>query len=175
MKNKIDTLSKKLLFIFLIFLSGVIHGQLVTEKIGGISTSFIVKSDSILLNNTKQLLIKRGAYDHSKYTSTGENQSFGYGYGYGYESYHIEFTSSQKIHTAKFSKKRKRKKIYFKLSLIEDSGINYTNIKIRSSEVKLIMGKKGNEIYYTYSINLNCIPLINLDNIVEFNIVRIEE
>ena len=92
----------KLTIILFTFLSVSLNGQSISQKLGGIITNFTIKSESILLNNEKQILIKRGVSSYGIDYEPAQNFSYGYAYGYGYQSYHIEFVSENRI------KKRKK-------------------------------------------------------------------
>ncbi|MEM9820850.1 MAG: hypothetical protein AAF985_07250 [Bacteroidota bacterium] len=158
-----------MLFLSLPFL---LEGQSLAEKIGGVATNFRIKSDSIVLNDSQQLLIKRGVFDYGIDNSEVPEESYGYAYGYGYQSYHLEFTSPHKISTIVKSKKRRRSAHYI-ISLTDGAGRVYQNIKIRPSEVKSFFAVRGKDIIYAYSINLVDVPLIILNDMSVFNIVRI--
>jgi hypothetical protein len=161
----------KLTIILFTFLSVSLNGQSISQKLGGIITNFTIKSESILLNNEKQILIKRGVSSYGIDYEPAQNFSYGYAYGYGYQSYHIEFVSENRIQ----EKKGKNKKIYpyYECSLIDASGNKIQKAFIPEGDIKLWLGKKENNDFYTYSINLINIPIVSLDDISEINIVKI--
>ena len=60
------------------------------ERLGGVTTQFTIITDSlVILNDSEQLLIKRGVRDF--------NRDINGAYGYGYESIHLEFLADQPI------------------------------------------------------------------------------
>lgn len=170
MKNKIRFAAKKLFLAFLIAFPFIIQGQSITEKMGGVITNFTIKSDTIIINQDRQLLIKRGVYDYE--SEPRDLTEWNYNYGYGYQSYHLEFTSTKKIQLPLIQGRRKRGEKCYKLSLINNSGVSYQNIYLKWSDVRFIEGQKGSKKHYAYSINLCAVPLIELDDLAEFNIVE---
>ncbi|MEL7220637.1 MAG: hypothetical protein AAGJ93_04910 [Bacteroidota bacterium] len=154
----------------------LLQAQSITESIGGVNTKFIIKSDSVLLNDSQQLIIKRGAYDFSRELNAPANTTLNVGYGYGYESYHLEFTSQQEILTViQSQRKQARRDEYFLIQLLDQSGVSYRNIELNATEVESISGARSvRDKLYAYSINLNQIPLVVLNDIAEINIIRIE-
>ncbi len=160
----------KLTIILFTLLSVSLNAQTISQKLGGISTNFTIKSKSVLLNNEKQILIKRGVSSYGIDYEPSQNFSYGYAYGYGYQSYHIEFVSENRIQEKKIT--NKSKVTYYQLILGDITGNNLQNTYVSDSDVKLWIGAKEGKMVYTYSINLVNIPIILLDDISEINIVK---
>ena len=142
-------------------------GQTISEQIGGVITKFVIKSDALLLNSDKQILIEKGIKNFS-YSSCD-----GFGYGYGYQGLHLEFVSNEEIQL-QYRKKKGLfgKRNFYYLFLKDGSGDIYKEIFLGNSNVQRI---SSDQLSYAYSINLDDIPLILLDDLVEINIIKIEE
>lgn len=174
MNISLNQSARILSIIMLTCLPLLLIGQSISERAGGVTTNFIITSDSILLNDTQQILIKRGKYEYSTYTSSLSDS--GYGYGYGYQSFHIEFTSNKEISTVIQSKRRKsRRRVHFSLRFTDNSGRVYENVEINESEINSLIGTKDSDKAYYYSINLASVPLLVLNEVSEINIIRVEK
>jgi hypothetical protein len=162
-----------LVLVLLTSLSLASNAQSISEKLGGVATSFTIKSDTTLLNQERQIILQRGvAHSYADYESSLEGYTYGYGYGYGYQSYHIEFVSTEKIQELENRKRRKNSSYtYYLIFINKDSNRVHTQT-IYEKDVKMIAGESGKETVYAYSINLADIPLILLDSVTEINIVK---
>lgn len=169
--------SKLLAFCLFVFLVSNLQSQSLFEKLGGIKTDFIIKSDSTELNIISQGIIKNSFYE-SDY-STSVNQS--YGYGYGVECYYLEFITDVKIKPII----RRTFLINFEVyniqcfdesgnCILKESVMGHTCKKTSNenpvqpnphtaTNVRIVKKTSIDNTLYSYSINLHSIPMIILD------------
>ena len=170
MMNYIKLFLFNLILCALLLFPMLIDGQSITEKLGGVITGYTIKSDSILLNHDRQVIIQRGAH-HIK----SNNALTGGKFGYGFQSFYLEFTSNKEFQIHKNSNfLGVLDDPYYSISLIDKSGTIYQDIILSNADILIHKGKNGDEAFYAYSINLNKIPLVELDSLIEINILRIK-
>ena len=138
----------------------VVASQTATEILGGVITSYSITSDSVELNTSNQLLIRRAEnyYDNSSESS----------YGYGYQAFHLEFMSTKKIRVRKGIGPRKQG---FAIELYDEIGELLANIDLSDIDVAYVENLPKRSIY-TYSINLEKVPIVLFDHAVRINLIR---
>jgi len=169
MKLNIHFVSIKIILALVLFTPTILNSQTVSEKIGGISTNFIIKSDSIVLNNDRQILIRRGVKSYDK------DLVMEIAYGYGFQTYHLEFISNNEIQHNKKQRTRIKNQQPYKIYLTNKDGLKFYNVELSNSDVNQVVGFRGNQKIYAYSINLNNIPIILFDEIDEIEIIKIKK
>ena len=161
-------------FIFcFIFLSGLtVNSQTLSEKLGGVKTNFTIVSDTIEMDVISQIIIQRGVASHKYDYSCDENSSYGYGYGYANQNYFLEFYAKQALRTRKIDRRSTisgHKKRYFQIVITDANGnLLYQNGYFGSR----VTYNFNNDNIYVYSVNLNNIPLVILD---QATTIRLEE
>lgn len=147
----------------------LLSSQSIAEKLGGVITTMTISSDSVLLNQDKQLIIKRA----TKHTQSN-NALTGGRFGYSLHSFHLEFSSEHPIQRRKESRALSLNDHYYSLDMINDEGATFRDIHLKLDDIRVIQGSKNNQSFYTYSIDLKDIPLVDLNHMVKLNVVRIE-
>jgi len=145
-------------FLFLIFNS--LFAQTLSEKLGGVKTDFTIISGEDTLEVDKQIIIKRGDFNtnHDYY---GDDDG-AYGYGYGYQSFHLEFTSKDKVAKVKLYKPKNNGQSYCTFHCYDKDGNQILEMFVPPTRLKEIKNAKTTTSYI-YSFNLIGIPIVILD------------
>lgn len=144
-----------------------LYSQSLIENLGGVKTDFQFTTDSVEIPIIEQAILRRGV---SKYNS-GIVSDGGYGYGYGLQTFHLEFITEAKITERYRSGKRSNRK-HYEIKLWDENDSLLLHIGIQLSELRKVSNGKN---LYTYSINLNRIPIVLLDKTQKINIDKIKK
>lgn len=129
------------------------------ENTGAARTNYIFINDNNELPVSSQIIVKRGYHNKDLRYVLDEGEAFGYAYGYGLETYHMEFISEKKLADPVLENKKKIKHKYYQIKLADKKDKIIAHLKISYDHVNLV---SNNEDMYTYSINLEKIPIILL-------------
>ena len=132
--------------------------QNLVESIGGYKTNYIITSDSIVINNKSQVLIRRAESNHISSANAG--------YGYGYESLHLEFISKDSIVTIERSKRSLFPFYVIQFYDVENSLI--AQKYLMKNDIDILKNKEN--LIKTYSIELKDIPVSVLEITKKVNI-----
>ena len=153
-------------FFFLIF-NGLL-AQSLSEKLGGVSTDFIIVSGDDTLDIDKQIIVKRAKYKAEKDYKTHESYEggyggYGYGMGYGYQSFHLEFTSNTKIVSKTIYNGNRRPTYYCTFYCYDKNGQQILEKLVPATRLKQMFNSQS-ATSFVYSLNLVGIPIVVLDN-----------
>lgn len=160
-------LTRTFVLMTLLFATTAGSAQPLTERLGGITTAFTITSSDIVLNDTEQILIRRARGYHGTRTV----YEGGAGYGYGFNSMHLEFHSVYSIRT-QVRKEDGRRKFYEATFLDSDNEV-LAKIAMSPDAVRRFSSKQVPPLF-TYSIDLEGVPLILLDRVATIHIDRVE-
>lgn len=141
--------------------------QPLTERLGGVTTAFTITTTDLELNSTEQVLIRRARGYHGIRTVCDG----GAGYGYGFESVHLEFHSIYSIKTQVRRDIGRRK--YYELTFLDQQNEVLAKIDLRPDAVRRFSSRQVPPLY-TYSIDLEGMPLILLDRVATIHIDRVD-
>lgn len=140
--------------------------QPISQQMGGIETEFTIISGDVDLNRTKQLLIRR-AIGHSYIKNMIDG---GAGWGYGYASLHLEFVSREAIQVQHFDEPGK-KRAYYLVECFNRQGEIIAQIEMDTAAVREFSNRQLPPLL-SYSIDLQAIPVVILDQTSVINIER---
>ena len=153
---------KKTIFIItvLIFFSGLVNAQGLTESMGAIKTHFKFYSDTTPLDVSEQFIIKRAGSYSSASTETG--------LAAGYDSYHLEFATRTALKTTDIYKHTQVNE--YKVEFYDANNDLLGTFLFGASHAQKISNpsKKGSEAFY--SLDLFKLPLSILDRTAKINI-----
>jgi len=159
------------IFVFLFFTFNGLLAQTLSEKLGAIPTDFTIISGEDTLEVNKQVIIKRAKFNKEKKVSFDEYDSYGYGYGlgYGYQSFHLEFTSEEKIARETIYNGNRQPKWICTFHCYDKDGKQILEKFVPSDRLKQIYNSPS-ATSFIYSLNLVGIPIVVLDNTTTIHI-----
>ena len=141
----------------------ILQSQTLIDQLGGIKTSFIITSDTLVFEVFDQILIERGRSHFGGFYDGG--------FGYAYKALHLEFISRERIQKLK---KYGPKDNYFQVELLDKNGNLLARIIPKPHQVNTL-SNQSEPRWYTHSVNLEEVPIILLDKTARINLVFYEQ
>ncbi|OAV45142.1 hypothetical protein [Lewinella sp. 4G2] len=149
---------KTLTLLFFFSLSTMLSAQPLSQQLGGIKTDFTIYFQSQQVEVLDQVVIKRGLSNY-QYETDGILEH-AYGFGYGLQTYRLEVMSP-----VDFEIEERRRKSHYRLVFFGEDGTKLLSRYLSRSHLFVLKGDVN-----FYSINLEDIPMLLLDNTASIDI-----
>ncbi|MEL6923680.1 MAG: hypothetical protein AAFO94_06495 [Bacteroidota bacterium] len=154
--------STALLCLLLCFGGDSASAQTIAEKLGGTYTNFLITSaDSVLINDSQQLLIRRAQYSFDTYSE-------GIG-GYGYMPFTLEIITDRAV--VRDTPQRRNHRKYLVRFFDANEKLLHNHL-LEWQQVRIVW-QENNRRLYAYLLNLETIPISLLDQTVRIDILNI--
>ncbi|MEL6945754.1 MAG: hypothetical protein AAFO82_24130 [Bacteroidota bacterium] len=141
-------------------------GQLI-EQVGGVRTNFVISNENNVLKVKTQAILKRGLTEHDRDWDSFSDGAYGYAYGLGVEVFRLEFITDTDLRKEK-RKRSEVRKYELRFYTKTDELLLMLTIPLRYVTVYSNLKK-----IYIYSINLQNIPFVVLDETHRIDIQQI--
>lgn len=148
-----------------------LNAQLLTEKLGGVSTNFLITSaDTVNLQPVRQVILQRAAT--REYITDGYYQNT---HQVGYNAYHLEFSSVRGI-SAQMVYNNKMgcfDQDFYRLVMYDVQEEVVGAMQLTSREVTKWINTNVVPYTFAFSIDLSDVPLVLLDNTARLDILQV--